>query len=220
MRPLVCAHRGASAYHPDNSRAAFEAAIAMGAEMVETDVRRAPDGRLVLAHDPLGPEDDVDALLTLDDLVAQAAGRIALDVELKEPGCEVDALAALAARPPGLVVTSFLPDVVGRLRALAPDVRVGLLVDEAHGGDHPLEQAAACGAHVLAPHRALADRELRAHALAAGVPLAVWTVNDPAELRELAADPAVAALITDVPDVALTVRAAVGPGPGARRRAD
>ena len=37
--PLICAHRGASAQLPDNSLAAFEAAIAVGADMIEADVR-------------------------------------------------------------------------------------------------------------------------------------------------------------------------------------
>src|SRR6476661_10038100 len=48
---LICAHRGASAQLPDNSLAAFEAAIAVGADMIEADVRLAGH-TLVLSHDP------------------------------------------------------------------------------------------------------------------------------------------------------------------------
>ena len=41
---LIVAHRGYSAGHPENSVAAFEAAIAAGAAYIETDVRLTRDG--------------------------------------------------------------------------------------------------------------------------------------------------------------------------------
>ena len=46
------AHRGASEYAPENTMAAFEMGLAMGANGIETDVQRTRDGVLVLAHDP------------------------------------------------------------------------------------------------------------------------------------------------------------------------
>jgi glycerophosphoryl diester phosphodiesterase len=49
--PLVIAHRGASAYAPENTMPAFELALRQGADMIETDVRRSADGVLVLLHD-------------------------------------------------------------------------------------------------------------------------------------------------------------------------
>src|SRR5215210_464846 len=53
-RPLaeVVAHRGASAYAPENTFAAFDLALAQGADVLELDVRPAADGHLVLVHDP------------------------------------------------------------------------------------------------------------------------------------------------------------------------
>ncbi len=50
---LAIAHRGASAYAPENTRAAFDLAIHMGSSMIETDVQRTRDGELVLIHDDL-----------------------------------------------------------------------------------------------------------------------------------------------------------------------
>ena len=49
----VIAHRGASAYAPENTRAAFDLAMCMGASMIETDVQLTRDGELVLIHDHL-----------------------------------------------------------------------------------------------------------------------------------------------------------------------
>ena len=47
----IWAHRGASAYAPENTLEAFELAVKMGADGVELDVHIARDGELVVAHD-------------------------------------------------------------------------------------------------------------------------------------------------------------------------
>ena len=49
--PLIGAHRGASEVAPENSAEAFEAAIAAGADFIETDLRLSRDGVPVSAHD-------------------------------------------------------------------------------------------------------------------------------------------------------------------------
>ena len=51
-RPLVVAHRGASVEAPENTIAAFERAVAVGADAVEFDVRITADGAAVVMHDP------------------------------------------------------------------------------------------------------------------------------------------------------------------------
>lgn len=47
----IIAHRGASAYYPENTIASFEGAIAMGADMAELDVQLTLDGEVVVFHD-------------------------------------------------------------------------------------------------------------------------------------------------------------------------
>ncbi|WP_432491018.1 glycerophosphodiester phosphodiesterase [Kineococcus gypseus] len=49
--PLVVAHRGYSSVAPENTLAAFEAALRCGADVVETDLHPAADGAAVLIHD-------------------------------------------------------------------------------------------------------------------------------------------------------------------------
>lgn len=49
--PLIIGHRGASAVAPENTRAAFKAAIEAGADGIEFDVRLALDGVPVVFHD-------------------------------------------------------------------------------------------------------------------------------------------------------------------------
>jgi glycerophosphoryl diester phosphodiesterase len=49
--PTVIAHRGASGHRPEHSRAAYELAIALGADAIEPDLVPTKDGVLVLRHE-------------------------------------------------------------------------------------------------------------------------------------------------------------------------
>lgn len=48
---IVYAHRGASAYAPENTRAAFDKAIELKANGIELDLQRTKDGKVVIFHD-------------------------------------------------------------------------------------------------------------------------------------------------------------------------
>ena len=50
-RIVVIAHRGEHLHHPENTLAAFQAAVDAGADYFELDVRTTSDGKLVLMHD-------------------------------------------------------------------------------------------------------------------------------------------------------------------------
>ena len=50
-RVLLGAHRGDRAHYPENTMAAFRAAVELGCDVIETDVRMTRDGHLVLIHD-------------------------------------------------------------------------------------------------------------------------------------------------------------------------
>lgn len=184
--------------------AAFTTAIDMGADMIETDVRRTSSGRIVLAHDLLH-EDPGDGLPELADLVRLATGRIALDVELKEAGYVCDVLALLEPRPPGLLVTSFLPKVVAEVRALDPAIETGLIF---RPGDRRnlLGRATDVGATAVVAHVSVLDTGLADVMLDAGRPLMVWTVNKRRQLASVMRTPGVTHVVTDVPDIALAIR--------------
>ncbi len=49
--PIIIAHRGASAYAPENTLPSFEKAIEMRATIIETDVHQTLDGVVVIMHD-------------------------------------------------------------------------------------------------------------------------------------------------------------------------
>lgn len=49
--PLVFAHRGATAEHPEHTAAGYRTALAVGADGIECDVRLSRDGTLICIHD-------------------------------------------------------------------------------------------------------------------------------------------------------------------------
>jgi glycerophosphoryl diester phosphodiesterase len=244
--PLVIAHRGASREAPGNTLAAFAAAIAVGADAIELDVRRTSDGVLVVRHNASSRGVPV-ALLTypalvrlsrhepplLDTVLELCAGRIALDIEIKEPGYEAEVLELVSRRfsRKQLLYTSFEESVISTIRRLDPGARCGLLLGP--GLLHsrapryetlPFELAERCGADLLAVHQWLAPLRRRsrkspgtgllAEARSRAMPVMVWTVNGPQRLRSYLADGRVAGIITDLPGLAVATRQELISGAG------
>jgi glycerophosphoryl diester phosphodiesterase len=226
---MVAAHRGVADGAAENTITAFTNAIEVGADMIEFDVRRTRDGELIAFHDAFAGGAPVSGL-TRDEIGAAAgvrppllaevlrtcAGRIRLDVELKEDGYVADVMAVLRAGfdPAQLVVTSFLPTVVAQAKETFAEVKTGLLI----GGDrsplglpgrvrelYPVDLARRVRADYLAPHYRLAALGVLGRAAAAGLPSLLWTVNSPALIRKYAGDPRVAAIITDVAAAAVSI---------------
>jgi glycerophosphoryl diester phosphodiesterase len=229
IRAMVAAHRGVAAGAAENTIAAFTNAIDVGADMIEFDVRRTRDGELIAFHDEFVGDTPVSGL-TRDEIEAAAGvrppllaevlrvctGQIRLDVELKEDGYVADVMAVLRAGfdPDQMVVTSFLPAVVAQAKEAFPEVKTGLLVGD--GGPltdlparlrelYPVALARRVRADYLAPHYRLAALGVVRRAAAAGLPCLLWTVNSPALIRRYAADPRVAAIITDVAAQAVSI---------------
>jgi glycerophosphoryl diester phosphodiesterase len=219
-RPLIVAHRGAWEEAPQNSLHAVRHAAALGCDGIEIDVRRTVDGRIVIVHDarvrlrPVARLDHrqlqarlrVGQAPLLADVLEQAAGRLLVDIELKEDGYVEEAMALVAGRltPDQYVVTSFLAGALNQVKAHRPEARTGLLV-----GPRAARQTARrlreSGADFLAPHVSLARAGILEWAASHDRACWVWTVNDARSLRAVAAHPSVTALITDAPGAALAL---------------
>jgi glycerophosphoryl diester phosphodiesterase len=148
---LVIAHRGASAYAPENTMAAFELAVRQGADMAELDVQRSADGVLMVFHDEETRRWDgrrrrmVDCtyaelrelniggerVATLAEVAAFAREyNLALNVEIKQPGIGAEVVQALReARIEELtLISSFAPAALSEVRAAAPSMRLAYLM--------------------------------------------------------------------------------------------
>ena len=233
---MVAAHRGIASGAAENTIEAFTNAIDAGADMVEFDVRRTRDGELIAFHDAAVNGAPVSSLTRdgiaaatgvrpplLSEVLTACAGRIRLDVELKEDGYVPEVMAALraAADAGQTVVTSFLPAVIAQAKDAFPEAKTGLLVGtdappwrvrQHYRQLFPVGLARKVRADYLAPHFRLARFGVVRRAAAAGLPCLLWTVNDDADIRRFAADPRVAAIITDEAAKALAIVARAGAG--------
>jgi glycerophosphoryl diester phosphodiesterase len=174
-KPLVIAHRGASAHRPENTLPAFELAVAQRADMIETDLHRTRDGAIVITHDEdlsgLGGRGEIagatlaeiraldagggEPVPTLDEILDHFGPRIAFNLELKRAtdadydGLEAQALEAVNAR--GLLGrtlwSSFYDTVLQTLRADSPGARSGCWYR--HAPEHWRERARRVGAEAV-----------------------------------------------------------------------
>jgi glycerophosphoryl diester phosphodiesterase len=206
-------HKGAHHIAPGNTIASFEAALAHGVDMIEFDVLRGRDGRLVLAHD----HEDAESreCLTLDEGLDHFAGEayngVRLDVDMKLPGYEREVAEGLTAR--GLaeraLVSTMYPESLDRLGELAPGVPRGWSVPRVRRdytrSPYALPayaiarvmrarlpgQAAgrirAGGCEAIMCHRILVSRRLVQAVHDAGGQVYVWTVDDARRIATLEA---------------------------------
>ncbi len=219
-RPLLLGHRGVRALGlrrltaglpEENSLRAFEYALAHGCDGFEFDVRHTRDGHNVLWHDPERQDLEIAAtdyacltdrtgigLTLFEDVLQQFANRAYLDIELKVAGSEQAVVAALRATPPsrGMIVSSFVPGVLERLRELAPELPLGFICDR----DDALSRWRDLPIQVLLPHFSLVQRSLIAAAHQRGLQIMTWTVNDARRMRELA-EWGIDGLISDDPQL-------------------
>lgn len=151
------AHRGASGYAPENTRAAFDRAIAMRADWIETDLQMTTDGEVVLFHDAFvdrtsdghgpvvdhslaelrgfdlgawfGPSFAGQRVLTAREMIDEYLARIPIVFEIKDPRATRPLIALLTER--GAIdrthVTSFHWYPLLEARGLHPTVPLGYL---------------------------------------------------------------------------------------------
>jgi glycerophosphoryl diester phosphodiesterase len=160
---LQLAHRGALEQRTENTLAAFERALELGADGVELDVMLSADGEVVVFHDEdlvrlAGRSERIDALSweqlravdlhgggripRLAEVVDQLPQDAWLDVELKAGGSAmVDATVALLSARDNCLLSSFDPRLLARAREQNWPAQMGLLLERqspaflhAHGG--------------------------------------------------------------------------------------
>jgi glycerophosphoryl diester phosphodiesterase len=168
-----------------------------GADFIEVDVRRTRDGVIVLSHDE--PTDAVDHP-RFDDVIERAAGRIGLQLDLKEEGYEVEVIEKALVRlaPDRLAVTSGADAALRRVKDRFPQVRTGLTRRHVEETEHDF----------IALDAGYASDEALDFCARRGIAVWVWTVDDRASMERFVDEPRVAGLITNRPELALRLRSA------------
>jgi glycerophosphoryl diester phosphodiesterase len=205
-RPLILGHRGFPARHPDNSLDGIRAALAVGADGVEVDVRLCAEGVWVCHHDR-----------------SRGSTRVAAwgITELERSG--VPSLAAVAAAVPGTrwLFVEVKPLPVWKLAAGLGELRRVLVPRSEHTRFLSSSRAILAGLGEALPSIprswvvgklppapppagiALSPRHTLVEAVHDwGVPLHPWTVNRVSRIRELTAL-GVASITSNRPDLAV-----------------
>jgi glycerophosphoryl diester phosphodiesterase len=204
-------HKGADHVAPGNTVESFEAALAAGVDMIEFDVLRLRDGRLVLAHDYEEAEsrDPLTLEEGLDHFAGEAYADVELDVDLKLQGYETEVVDGLTER--GLadraLVSTTYPESLAAIGELAPGLRRGWSVPRARRDytrtalalpayavlrwwrarlpGRAARLIAAGGCEAVMAHRLLVTPRLVEAVHAAGGQVYVWTVDDAERIKTL-----------------------------------
>ncbi len=203
-RPRIIAHRGASGYEYENSRAAFRRAVMLDADGIELDIHATSDGALVVHHDAELPGCGHIGRLTLAQArqvrirngellpllseVLELVGdrEVWIEVKTLPEAHDHELLAVMDAgpAPERYAVHSFDHRIVRRLGTLRPELRRGVLLSAYL--DDPVGAMRAVGATTLWQEWQQVDQELVRQVHAAGGTLIAWTVNEVGDLERLA----------------------------------
>ena len=214
--PLIIGHRGASAVAPENTIAAFQAAIDAGADGIEFDVRLTGDGVPVVIHDETLhrtaavrgrvanmsfdqlSQFDVPSVAELFDLFK--SNQLILYLELKETQIQLIEQCCRLVEDYNLkdrtVFSCFEHSALQIIKNIDSTLKTAALF---HSSDaFILERTRAIGADGIALHHRLAKPRVVEDANRAGLKVAVWTVDDPVWVKHARAMN-IHALITNNP---------------------
>ncbi|MDR3589521.1 MAG: glycerophosphodiester phosphodiesterase family protein [Negativicutes bacterium] len=197
-QPLIGAHRGASRQFPENSLAAFSAAILQGADFLELDVRLSRDGIPVVIHDSTvdrttGHSGQVGELTAarlvqygiplLDTVLALGSEKVLFNIELK-PDSRPESLVRLVLDLIGshrlelqVLLSSFDQIALQLIKKRNSSILTGLLYEDRL--PDPAALARRLQADALHPHFRLMNRRLTALMQAQGLYVIPWTVDRP-----------------------------------------
>ena len=225
--PIAFAHRGGVGEHPENTLPAFEHAVDLGFRYLETDVHATADGALVAFHDEdLGRTCGIDA--QIGDLSWNELSEVRVDgvapiprlgdllerfpdarfnIDAKADGA-IEELAAVIERTGSLERVCLASFSSRRLRKLRKLLGPRLLTNIGPAGIAALSVLGRLpGSHPQAAQvppsqgwYTVVDERFVRNAHRAGIPVHVWTIDEPDEMHRLL-DLGVDGIMTDRPEV-------------------
>lgn len=219
---LIIAHRGASAYEPENTLRSVKRALELDADMVEVDVRASRDGHIVVIHDAVvdrttdgkGYVKDMtlkelkrlnaglgEHIPTLQEVTELLRGRKAqLVVEIKVLGIEKKVLQILKENELDrqALITSFYHPILKRVKELEPNMRTGAIIVS-----RPIKAAQLAldaNSNALFPKHIYIDPQMVEEAHRHDLAVYPWTIDTLNEIEPLI-KMGVDGIVTNKPDV-------------------
>ena len=195
----VCAHRGVSSDHRENTLEAFHAAVQQEADSIELDVWLTKDNQLAIHHDKTCEGIDIEGstlerlpnfVPTLNDVLNNFK-TIPLNIELKiSPFTDLQRLAErvvyelngkITSSP--LLVSSFNLEILQNLRKYSRRIRLGYLTAQEDWERSKLfEMVTENNFQAVHPHYSLVSEDFMDISKENDVEVNVWTVNEQSEV--------------------------------------
>ncbi len=221
----IIAHRGCPFQSHENTMKSFHEAVKLGTDMIEFDVRRTRDRILVAHHDPHitsnGQTTNIADLTfnelqviaqkngfeipKIDQILPEFSGKVGLDIELKEPGCEEEVIELIRSRVKNseIIFTSFLQEILSKIKQIDSGYTTGYLFED----EKAVKNLTIGVIDYLCPSYTVYNNLKHSSCFDyTEFSYAVWTVNTPELMQMLFDDPYVDAVITNCTDIALRVR--------------
>lgn len=216
-RPLSIAHRGASAYAPGNTIAAFRKAAVLGADMWEVDIRATRDGVPVVFHDAKLPNGQTVSGLTRADLAeacpdcpdlaevaalaAELGAGIYADIKDRDAALATHELLVEAGISP-VIVGAFDAEIVRILKDAGSTYPVAGLVSlgaDPHTHARDADIIHLCWEHMDRPQDSLTPDFFQS-AFRDGKGVVLWHEEDPARMADLRTKPVIG-ICSDMPEL-------------------
>lgn len=211
-KPMIIAHRGASKLAHENTLEALKLAYQLKADGIEFDLRKTKDGVILLSHDPNVDEFKIcdytyDELKEItikkgyimpkfSDVIHELAGKLFMDIEIKEPGLEKEVIELMLAHTAyeNFMLRSFQKEIIIKVKEIDPKIKTALILGERrlkYGifsrifDVFPKKHIKKANCNVISPYYKLLlfSYIKRMHKL--GIPVSVWTITNMKQINKL-----------------------------------
>ncbi|WP_293448624.1 glycerophosphodiester phosphodiesterase [Persephonella sp.] len=221
----IVGHRGAKGVKPENTISAIEYGIKSGADIVEVDVRRTKDGKLILLHDKdfkrligkaLSPSDldfefirenitiEGEPVATLEEAIERVDKRAGLFIEIKEPETTQQIVKIVKEKNADNWVgfISFYEEALIEVKKIDNNLKTGIIYMRPSG---KIIEAKKIGAEIVLPLYRLATEKAIAFAHRLRLKVVSWVIND-FETTKIMYERKTDAIASDYPDKAVEWR--------------
>ncbi|MGK7872972.1 MAG: glycerophosphodiester phosphodiesterase [Xenococcaceae cyanobacterium] len=228
----IIGHRGAAALAPENTWEGFDAALSVGVDAIETDIRATSDGELILIHDKcldrttngqglvqMTPWSEIRTLDAgswfgkgyggarvplLRETLERYGKRTHLVLEVKQSGIELGVLEMVLQLDliNSVTFTSFNFSAVQNIKTQFPAAVVGWLTSDSN--EEKIEQAVQIGLNQICLPAKVISQELVSRLNELGLEVRAWKVTD-TDVMMSALQAGVVGMTVDFPHLLLEV---------------